>query len=222
LLLPYARAVVSELFRLPDGCLLVIRARQLVDWVGEGEPVTAKGVLKPVDVAAVGAALGVAVPARVRTAADVEAVHRPWTVAEAIGWLRVSANWAMAGPSGDDDPLVRWWAGVRAVLRDESHDDRGRGAPILARTLLTVMIAQLARVGATKTYIYDLGDHLITVERIIDTDRPESVAVCVAGQGDAPPEDWFPGGGREATPFDLAALNRRLSGVPRELGAKVS
>jgi hypothetical protein len=134
--------VTSELRRLADGCLLVTRARQLVDWVGEGKPVTPKGVLRPVDVAVAGTALGVTVPARVRTAADVEVVHWPWVAAEAIGWLRLSANRAVADVTTQDDPVQRWWTAVRAVLRTESHDDRGRGAPVLLRTLLTVMTAQ--------------------------------------------------------------------------------
>ncbi len=134
--------MASELRCLADGCLLITRARRLVDWVGEGKPVTTKGVLRPADVAAVGTALGVAVPARVRTAADVEAIHRPWVAAEAIGWLRVSANRAVTDAIPDDDPVQRWWTAVRAVLRTESHDDRGRGAPVLLRTLLTVMTAQ--------------------------------------------------------------------------------
>jgi len=141
-LVPYALAVVSELRCLADGCLLITRARRLVDWVGEGKPVTTKGVLRPADVAAVGTALGVTVPARVRTAADVEAIHWPWVAAEAIGWLRVSANRAVADATADDEPVQRWWTAVRAVLRTESHDDRGRGAPVLLRTLLTAMTAQ--------------------------------------------------------------------------------
>jgi hypothetical protein len=134
--------VASELCHLADGCLLITRARRLVDWVGEGKPVTTKGVLRPVDVPVVWNVLGVTVPARVRTAADVEAVHWPWVAAEAIGLLRVSANRAVAVAAVDEDPVRWWWTAVRAVLRAESHDDRGRGAPVLLRTLLTVMTAQ--------------------------------------------------------------------------------
>ncbi|MCM4084572.1 plasmid pRiA4b ORF-3 family protein [Paractinoplanes hotanensis] len=157
--------VTSELRQLADGCLLVTRARRLVDWVGEGKPVTPKGVLRPVDVAAAGTALGVTVPAWVRTAADVEVVHRPWVAAEAIGWLRVSANRAVADSATEDDPVQRWWAAVRAVLRTESHDDRGRGAPILLRTLLTVMTAQsppemkdIPEAVHELLHYFDLGD----------------------------------------------------------------
>jgi Plasmid pRiA4b ORF-3-like protein len=68
-------------------------------------------------------------------------------------------------------------------------------------------------VGATLTYVYDLGDHWehrIVVERIIETDEAETSPICVGGQGDAPEEDWFPDCGRDATPFDLTAINQRL------------
>jgi hypothetical protein len=71
-------------------------------------------------------------------------------------------------------------------------------------------------VGAALTYVYDLGDeweHRIVVERIIETDEPETSPVCVGGQGDAPEEDWFPGCGRDAAPFDLEATNQQLSGA---------
>jgi hypothetical protein len=74
-------------------------------------------------------------------------------------------------------------------------------------------------VGAALTYVYDLGDHWehrIVVERIIETDEQGTSAVCVGGQGDAPEEDWFPGCGREAAPFDLTAINQQLSStIPR-------
>ncbi|MFD1084711.1 plasmid pRiA4b ORF-3 family protein [Micromonospora andamanensis] len=133
-----------ELQRSADGCRLIIRARLMADWVGEEKPVTPKGVLRPADVAVVGAALGVKVPARVRTAADVEVVHWPWVAAEAIGWLHVSGNRAVAAAATDDDPVERWWTAVRAVLQAESHDDRGRGAPVLMRMLLTAMTAEPA------------------------------------------------------------------------------
>jgi hypothetical protein len=52
------------------------------------------------------------------------------------------------------------------------------------------------------------------VERIIETDGPETSAVRVGGQGDAPEEeDWSPDRGRNAMPFDLAAINQQLSGA---------
>ncbi|MET0415380.1 MAG: hypothetical protein ABW022_05105 [Actinoplanes sp.] len=67
------------------------------------------------------------------------------------------------------------------------------------------------------TYVYDLGDeweHRIVVERIIEADESEKSADFVGGQGDAPEEDWFPVCGKDATPFDLVAINQQLSAAP--------
>jgi hypothetical protein len=74
----------------------------------------------------------------------------------------------------------------------------------------------MPRVGVAMTYVYDLGDeweHLITLERVVVTEEPEMSAVCVGGKGDAPEEDWYPGCGRDGTPFDLAEINRRLARI---------
>lgn len=102
---------------------------------------TPKGVLRPADVPAAAAALGVSVPARIRTAADVEVIHRPWVAAQAVGWVSVTASRAVAVSAGDGNPLQRWWSAVAAVLRAESHDDPRRGAAVLCRMLLTALAA---------------------------------------------------------------------------------
>jgi hypothetical protein len=115
------------------------RARRLADWVGTGRPVTMKGVLRPADVPAVAAALDVSVPAKVRSAADLEAIRRPWVAAQAVGWVRVAAGRATAPAEAGDDPVRSWWTAVRAVLRAESHDELGRGGPVFCRTLLAVL-----------------------------------------------------------------------------------
>lgn len=114
----------------------------MADWVGEGRPVTPKGVLRPTDLPAAAAAMGARVPDRVRTAADVEAIHRPWVAAHAIGWLRVTANRAVATATADGDPVQRWWTAVKAVLHAESHDNRRCGAQVVCRTLLTALASQ--------------------------------------------------------------------------------
>ncbi|WP_204001794.1 hypothetical protein [Virgisporangium aurantiacum] len=62
---------MSDLDRLADGCALLSRAQTLAGWVGAGRPVTPKDVLRPGEVSDVAAALGVEVPATVRSAADV-------------------------------------------------------------------------------------------------------------------------------------------------------
>jgi hypothetical protein len=174
-------AVTSELHRLADGCPLMTHARRLVDWVGQGRPVTPKGVLRPADVPAAAIALGVDVPARIRTAADVEAVHRPWAAAQGAGWLQVSANRAVAGVIADDDPVQRWWTAVRAVLQTESHDDHGRGAPVLCRTLLTVMSTQ------PPPDLADLSDAVHELLHYADVD--DVGAVCSAFRRSVMPVD---------------------------------
>ena len=120
----------------------MIRTRRLAGWVGQGRRVTPKGVLRPADVPAAADALGVSVPTRIRTAADVEVIHRPWVAAQALELIRVGADRAIAQPAVDADGVERWWAAVAAVLRAESHDDRGRGAAVLCRTLLMVLATE--------------------------------------------------------------------------------
>ena len=141
---PVLLRVSSVLARLADDCLLLIRTRRLAEWVGEGRPVTPKGVLRPADVPAAAAVLEVVVPARIRTAADVEVIHRPWVAAEAPGLIREGAGRAAAEPAmrSTDDTPEQWWTAVAAVLRTESHDDHHRGAAVLCRMLLTLLATE--------------------------------------------------------------------------------
>ncbi|MEV0131169.1 plasmid pRiA4b ORF-3 family protein [Dactylosporangium sp. NPDC050688] len=129
----------DALRRAADECPIMCRAVALAGWVGEGRPVTAKGVLKPVDIEAAMAAMGLAAPVRSRTAADVEALHRPWVAAQAIGLIKVDAGRAVAAGRTSSDALEAWWAALSAVLRAESHDHRGEGATVLCRMLLAVL-----------------------------------------------------------------------------------
>jgi len=136
----YDRQVLAEISRHAEECTVLSHARALTAWVGEGKPVTAKGVLRPGDARTAASALGITVPAHIRSAADVEAIHHPWLVAEAAGVLAVNASRATAAPTADGDPLALWLAGLEAVLRAESHDQpRRQGAMVLCRTLLTVL-----------------------------------------------------------------------------------
>ncbi|MEV6846554.1 plasmid pRiA4b ORF-3 family protein [Actinoplanes sp. NPDC051411] len=191
--------MTSELCRLADECLLITRARQLAAWVGAGKPVTTKGVLRPVDIAAVGAALDVAVPVRVRTAADVEAIHRPWVAAEAIGWLGVAANRAVATAGPEDDVVQRWWTGVRAVLRVESHDDRDRGAPVLLRSILTVLttqpslgVADIPKAAHDLLYHSDIGDTSAAYSAFRQSVMPEDAGLELLGEIGAVGDDGHP------------------------------
>jgi hypothetical protein len=79
-------------------CAIMGHAVALARWIGTGRrPVTAGRVLRKADVAAAGAALGVDVPARLRTMADIQALYRPWCVAVAAGLLQVEDGSVTAG-----------------------------------------------------------------------------------------------------------------------------
>lgn len=117
------------------------RARTLSAWVGTGKAVTANGVLGRADVGPAVGALGLPEPGWVRTAADVEAIHRPWVAAQAAGLLTVGIDRAVATTPETCDPTEQWLAGLRAVLLAESHDQRRVGARVLCRAVLHVLNA---------------------------------------------------------------------------------
>jgi hypothetical protein len=126
--------------------VVVGRAVTLARWIGPGRrPVTAGRVLRKADVPAAGAALGVDVPPRLRTMADVRALHRPWCVAVATGLLQVGGGWVTAGPAlehwppGDADLLAAWLAALRAVCAAESYPQDEDSVRLLAMALLAVL-----------------------------------------------------------------------------------
>src|SRR6266566_7747016 len=115
------------------------QAVTLARWVGSGRrPVTAGRVLRKADVPAAGAVLGVGVPARLRTMADIRELHRPWCVAVATGLL--AGFGAVAGDSGRPaiTPLGGWAAGhLTAGLAGRADPGWPAGE----------MIAEVARFG---------------------------------------------------------------------------
>src|SRR5712691_1619518 len=122
------------------------QAVTLARWVGAGRRrVTAGRVLRKADVPAAGAALGVDVPPRPRTMADVRALHRPWCAAVATGLLQIGDGWVTAGPAlecwppGDADLLAGWLSGLRAVCAAESYPQDEDSVRLLALALLTVL-----------------------------------------------------------------------------------
>jgi len=122
------------------------QAVTLARWIGTGRrPVTGGRVLRKADVAAAGAALGVDVPARLRTMADIRALYRPWCAAVAAGLLQVDDGWVTAGPAlegwppDDGDLLAGWLAGLRAVCAAESYPQDEDSVRLLALALLTVL-----------------------------------------------------------------------------------
>ena len=104
---------------------MVVAAVRLAEWVGEdGIPVTAGGSLRPADVADAALRVGTSARAKVRRAADVPEVHRPWLAAIAAGLIAVAGNRAVqAGQL--NDPLVAWWTGLQALLAVEAADTFG-------------------------------------------------------------------------------------------------
>src|SRR5712692_8471962 len=95
--------------RLARESVVVGRAVTLARWIGSGRrPVTAGQVLRKADVPAAGAALRVDVPARLRTMADIRALHRPWCAAIATGLLQVSDGSVAAGPALEYSPVEYW------------------------------------------------------------------------------------------------------------------
>jgi hypothetical protein len=127
-------------------CAVMGQAVALARWIETGRrPVTAGGVLRKADVPAAGAALGVDVPARLRTMADIRALHRPWCVAVATGLLQVDGGWVTAEPTlecwppDDGDLLAGWLAGLRAVCAAESYPQDEDSVRLLALALLTVL-----------------------------------------------------------------------------------
>jgi hypothetical protein len=140
-----------------------VAAVRLSEWVGEdGVPVTPGGSLRPADVTAAAAALGVIRRGKVRRAADVPEVHRPWLVAVAAGLITVAGNRAVRG-GRLDDPLAAWWAGLQGLLADEAADRIGVDPRIVAMVTIDVVTGEHVdderrlqrRVGHI---MYDRGD----------------------------------------------------------------
>jgi pRiA4b ORF-3-like protein len=132
--------------RLARDSVVVGRAVTLARWIGTGRrPVTAGQVLRKADVPAAGSAVGVDVPPRLRTMADILALHRPWCVAVATGLLQVGGGWVSGGPAlerwppGEADLLAGWLTALRVVCAAESYPQDEDSVRLLAMALLTVL-----------------------------------------------------------------------------------
>src|SRR5262249_59913114 len=112
---------------------------------GGRRPVRAGGVLRKAAGPGGGAAIGVGMPPRLRTMADIRALHRPWCVAVATGLLQVGGGWVSAGralehwPPGDADLLAGWLTALRVVCAAESYPQDEDSVRLLAMALLTVL-----------------------------------------------------------------------------------
>ncbi len=184
------------------GCPALRQARALAAWVGEqGRAVTASGVLRRADVAAATAALGQPHSGLVRSAADLPALHRPWTAARGAGYLIVSPDGVRAAtPSAP--PLQCWLGALRAVLRAESGDVRRSGAALMCEIVLDLPLT---------------AEREQTIEDAVDAlPREDAVAAWDAFRGGAFPEvaaaevlSWFGAvDGIVATPLGRWARGR--------------
>jgi hypothetical protein len=214
----------------------VDRAVALSSWIGTSRrPVTAGQVLRKADVPAAGAALGVDVPSRLRTMADIGALHRPWCVAVATGLLRLGGGWVTGGPAlegwppDDADLLAGWLTGLRAVCAAESYPQDEDSVRLLAMALLTVLgkdgVPRKAGlwepVDAALRDLCDRYDkaswadweHEITLEQTISRDPGQDYPVCVEWRGDSPVEYWSEDDPEEPEPFSLAEVNRQLAAL---------
>jgi len=85
------------------------------------------------------------VPPRLRTMADIRALHRPWCLAVATGLLQVGGGWVSGGPAlerwppGDADLLAAWLTALRAVCAAESDPQDEDSVRLLAMALLAVL-----------------------------------------------------------------------------------
>ncbi|MGI5179475.1 IS1096 element passenger TnpR family protein [Dactylosporangium sp. CA-152071] len=147
---------------------IMVRARKLAEWVGAGgRTVTAKGVPRPADIPAAAAVAGVEVPAKVRSAADMEGLHRPWTAAVGAGYISIDGNRATMVDGPGRDPADARWDALLAVLAVESDDPRHEGALIACAEVLAALVD-----GAT---LDDLDDRVD--ERLEDRSPREFQAV---------------------------------------------
>ncbi len=130
-------------------CTALRHAQILADWVGSGRKVTGKHVLARADVGPLGRALGIEAPQRVRSAADLPAVHYPWVAALEVGLLSISEKRVMPGPALEswrsaegDEVLSGWSRGLVAALAS-TFDDEWDGAESveIGRRVLTVLAA---------------------------------------------------------------------------------
>jgi hypothetical protein len=129
---------------------IVGQAVKLANWLGDGKrPLTAGGVLRKPDLPAVGAALGIAVPVKLRTAADIRELNRPWTFGIGAGLISVADGKAAAVSGqditgmGDAEFLDRWLSGTRAMLAAETPKDSDDSVLVGVITVLELLDGEM-------------------------------------------------------------------------------
>lgn len=139
-------------------------AARLAAWVGAQErPVTPGGALRPSEVPEAARAIGVSAKAKVRRAADVPEMHRPWLAAVATGMITISGGRAAAADASGDDPLRAWYTALVTLLNAEVKDVYQTDPRIIALVTLTVVENQRTLEGyllqrRVEEAMYDRGD----------------------------------------------------------------
>lgn len=151
-------------------CAVFVRVRLLAGWIGAGRRVTARAVLRPVDVPQAGYALGIGVPTHIRSAAELPELHAPWTAALALGVIGVSEGKAVLRR----DPELTtedWLTALAAVTGAFLEDEEGVEAAALARRTL-VGLRDGAPVCRFDPALLDL---LVDFGAIDDRGRPTAI-----------------------------------------------
>jgi hypothetical protein len=141
----------GEVAKLAEECAVIRRAVALARWTGpEGKALTGAGALRKPLVPSACAAIGLRLPERFRSAADIPGLHRPWTVALALGLLEASRGRVVAGPALDGWPGEGvlpggWFDGLRAVCDEitKGTADESLGLLVLCAALLRSLSAGL-------------------------------------------------------------------------------
>jgi len=214
-------------------------AVHLARWVGDDRrPVTAGKVLRPSDIAAAGAAIGVEAPKNARSAALLPALHRPWCVAVAAGLLMIGTGAVTAGPAlprwasaDESDVLAGWLAGLRAVCRAESSKRHPQSVAILVLVLLEVLSvdglfdgrdlrrAVHKRITADDVFNDGCDDKMFRQFLSSAADEPlgglltllRLFGAVIAGSGEA-----------QITPLGRWAVSQLRSGMPHSAGPQLS
>jgi hypothetical protein len=165
-------------------CAVAKQAVALARWIGDGRrPVTSRQVLRKSDVAPAAAAVGMAAPELLRTAADVPALHRPWCLALAAGLLQVADGSVSAGPAvwpaADAEVLSAWLAGLRAACAAEVGPKADEYSAI-ARALAVLSVLERDRVPAGDALWHAAEDEAAELSAEFDLDW--TFALAGAGQ----------------------------------------
>ena len=142
-------ATIATIASAARDCAAFGAAYRLATWVGEGKRVTPRRVLRPVDVPAAALALGISTPARIRTASDVLALHRPWRLALTAGFLRIVDGHVRPGPTlarwpdPDDDTVCELWlTGVNTAFAGALPEADEAEEAAFVRAMVTVLASE--------------------------------------------------------------------------------